>query len=317
VVTVPRTDDDSWDITQSVGITALGVAAARAAETARDDPLIRDPFAQLFLNAVGDGPWSVYFGDENKVDDAELAQELRKRRQAMVDYMACRTAFFDEFFLDATNTGIRQAVIVAAGLDARAWRLPWPGGTTVYEIDQSEVLEFKSATLHESTDQLVCNRVEVPVDLRQDWPKALREAGFDAQAPSAWSTEGLLPYLPARGQEMLFDHIDRLSGSGSRLAVEAMPIDFPHSERFIRRREQMRRFREAAAKAGRTQVPNVEDLWYLEERTDVAEWLRSQGWDVSESDSNELLIRYKRTVPEDVAESMPPNRFITAIKGVT
>src|SRR5262245_40641846 len=144
---VPRTDDDTWDITESVGVTALGVAAARAAETARNSPLIRDPFARYFLDAAGDGPWNVYSGAEDVTDDAELNVELKKRRQVMVDYMACRTAFFDEFFLAATNDGIRQVVIVAAGLDARAWRLPWPDGTIAYEIDQPTVLEFKSATL--------------------------------------------------------------------------------------------------------------------------------------------------------------------------
>ncbi len=309
---MPRTDDDSWDITQSVGVTALGVAAARAAETARENPLIRDPFARQFLNAAGDGPWSVYSGAGNITDDAEIEQEFQKRRKVMVDYMACRTAFFDEFFIDATKEGIRQAVIVAAGLDARAWRLPWPAGTTVYEIDQSAVLEFKSATLHASADQLKCARVEVPVDLRQDWSKALREAGFDAESPSAWSTEGLLPYLPARGQELLFERIDKLSVAGSQLAIESMPTDFPNSERFTRRREQMQRFREAAAKRGGPQMPNVEDLWYLEERPDVAEWLRSRGWDVSVSNGDELLDHYKRSVPDDVAEAMPPNRFITA-----
>ena len=222
--------------------------------------------------------------------------------------------FSTSSFSQPRRTGIRQAVIVAAGLDARAWRLPWPDGTTVFEIDQLTVLEFKSATLQANGARPTCTRVDVPVDLRQDWPKALREAGFDASAPSAWSTEGLLPYLPARGQDALFDHIDALSAAGSRVAVESMSIDFPHSAHLTRRRAEMQRLREAAKKAGNTQIPNIEELWYLEERTDVAQWLRSRGWTAAVTNADELLTRYERTVPDDVADAMPPNRFITALR---
>ena len=311
---MPRTDNDTWDIRQSVGATALGVAAARAAETTRDDPLIRDPFARHFLDAAGDGTWNMYIGEEKITDDAEVDRELRKRRGVLIDYMACRTAFFDNFFLTATSSGVRQAIIVAAGLDARAWRLPWPDGTTVYEIDQSTVLEFKSSTLEMTDARPTCSRVDVGVDLRQDWPKALREAGFDASAPSAWSTEGLLPYLPAGGQDALFEHIDALTVAGSQVAVDAMPTDFPNSAYLIRRRAEMQRLREAADEAGKSKIPNVEELWYLEERTDVAAWLRSRCWDVSVASADELLARYHRSVPADVMDAMPPNRFITALK---
>ncbi|MBV8967395.1 MAG: class I SAM-dependent methyltransferase [Mycobacteriaceae bacterium] len=304
---MPRTDDDSWDITQSVGRTALGVAAARAAETARPDPLIRDRFAQQFLDAAGEGLWTEFSKADDPTDDSEVGREARNRRQLMIHYMACRTALFDEFFLAATDAGIRQVVIAAAGLDSRAWRLPWPNGTTVYEIDQAAVLEFKSTTLQAHGEQPACARVAVPVDLRHDWPQALRTAQFDPAAPTAWSTEGLLPYLPATAQDLLFERIDALSADGSRLAVESMPADFPESDWLTRRLEQMQRFREADIP-----VPDVQDLWYLEERTDVAGWLRERGWDVTVEHSEELLARYRRTVPDDVADAVPPNRFITA-----
>ncbi|EUA15464.1 putative S-adenosyl-L-methionine-dependent methyltransferase [Mycobacterium kansasii 732] len=221
-----RTDNDSWEITESVGATALGVAAARAAETQSEHPLIRDPFARVFLDAAGDGVWNWYSAPQLPAEVLQAEPEVPLRMQAMINYMACRTAFFDTFFLDATRSGIRQAVILAAGLDARCWRLPWPDGTTVYELDQPKVLEFKTATLREHGAEPTCHRVGVPVDLRQDWPKALRQAGFDVSAPSAWSAEGLMPYLPAAAQDLLFNRVQEFAVSGSRIAVEALGPTF-------------------------------------------------------------------------------------------
>src|SRR6201987_2604827 len=200
-----RTDDDSWEITESVGATALGVAGARALETESENPLISDPFARVFLNAAGDGLWNMFGLSALPPEVAESEPDVALRMQARVDYMASRTAFFDGFFLDPAKAGVRQAVILAAGLDSRAWRLPWPGepdGTTVYELDQPKVLEFKTSTLRQHGAQPTCHRVGVAVDLRHDWPTALRQAGFDASAPSAWSAEGLLPFLRGGAPEL-------------------------------------------------------------------------------------------------------------------
>lgn len=130
------------EITQSVGATALGVAAARAAETESENPLINDPFARVFVDAAGEGMWSIYANPALLAKAADTEPDLRARLQLMVDFMATRTAFFDEFFLGAADAGVRQVVILAAGLDARSWRLPWPDGTVVYELDQPKVLEF-------------------------------------------------------------------------------------------------------------------------------------------------------------------------------
>src|SRR6201998_434858 len=215
-MTMARTDNDSWEITESVGATALGVASSRAAETRSENPLIRDPFAPVFIDAAGDGVWN-WHSVPLPPEVIEAEPEVPLQMQAMIGYMACRTAFFDNFFLDATRAGIRQAVILAAGLDARSWRLPWPDGVTVYELDQPKVLDFKASTLHEHGDEPACHRVGVPVDLRQDWPKALQEAGFAASLPSAWSVEGLLMYLPATAQELLFERIEALTAPGSRV----------------------------------------------------------------------------------------------------
>ena len=148
------------------------------------------------------------------------------RMQGMRDYMASRTAFFDEFFIDATESGVRQVVILAAGLDSRSWRLPWPGGVTVYELDQPQVLQFKASTLRGHGAQPTANVVNIPIDLRDDWPTALQQAGFDPALPSAFTAEGLLPFLPSAAQDLLFDRIQALTAVGSQVAVEAPGPDF-------------------------------------------------------------------------------------------
>jgi methyltransferase (TIGR00027 family) len=203
-------------------------------------------------------------------------------------------------------------VILAAGLDARAWRLPWPGGTKVYELDQPKVLKLKSSTLAQAGAKPTAIQVYVPVDLRHDWPNTLQQSGFDASAPSAWSAEGLLPFLPARAQDALFENITGLSAFGSRVAAEAFARDFHTPERMVRQREQMQRFRAAAAKLRGTEIPDFEDLWYVEERSDVAEWLRGHGWGVSAIAAADLMARYGRTAPTDVEDTFPPSVFVTA-----
>lgn len=126
-------------------------------------------------------------------------------------------------------------MILAAGLDSRAWRLAWPAGCVVYEIDQPKVLEFKIGTLKSHAVDPIASHVSVGIDLRLDWPKALAQAGFDASAPTAWSAEGLLPYLTADAQGLLFDRIQSLSAPGSRVAVEAFTNEFFSPESFARR----------------------------------------------------------------------------------
>lgn len=307
---VVRTDDDSWNITESVGATALGVASARAAETERDNPLISDPFAAMFLAAAGEGTWTMF--SNSPLPAALIARypELPGYRHAMIDYMACRTAFFDEAFTTAADAGVRQVVIMAAGLDARAWRLPWPAGTTVYELDQWQVLAFKAETLRDHQPNAA--RVDVPVDLRRDWPSALKTAGFDPSAPSTWSVEGLMPYLSAQAQDLLFANIHSLAAPTSSIAVEGLTSDFVDPDRLARRRTRIQRYRAAMAEFNRTPPSNVEELWYLEQRSDVGAWLRAHGWEVSVMTSLELMGRYHRTVPDDLEDAMPSALFVSA-----
>jgi methyltransferase (TIGR00027 family) len=279
-VTTARSDDDSWDIASSVGATAVMVAAARAAETRSDAPLIRDPFAQLLVERAGAGAWSVIASDDVRQQLAELDPEADRIMQYAVDYQAVRTRFFDGFFERASRAGITQVVILAAGLDSRAYRLDWPAGTTVYEIDQPLVLQYKRQTLDEHDVRSACLRREVAVDLRQDWPVALQREGFDVTVPTAWLAEGLLMYLPTEAQDRLFELIVDQSAPGSRIAVEAVgPDNAKRHEVRSKMREHFDRARKLAGIEGESL--DVGSLMYHDEnRTDVPQWLAGRGWTV-------------------------------------
>jgi methyltransferase (TIGR00027 family) len=309
---MPRTDNDSWDITQSVGATALGVAAARAAETESENPLINDPFARVFVEAAGEGIWSVYANPTLLAKLIEFEPDVQTRIQLMIDFFATRTAFIDEFFLGAADAGVRQVVILAAGLDARSWRLPWPDGTVIYELDQPKVLDFKTATLEQHGAHPTAQLVNIPIDLRQDWPKALREAGFDASRSTAWSAEGLVRYLSSQAQDLLFERIHSLSAAGSRLASNVPSAGFSDPKLVQRQREDMRRVRATVAKLVDADITDDDDIWYPEERTALDVWLREHGWDVSMATFKELMARYGRGIPENLDDSIPPTLFVTA-----
>jgi methyltransferase (TIGR00027 family) len=300
---VSRTEDDSWDITEGVGATALSVARARAAETDAACPLYTDPYAHYFVEAATEAGWRSPFLDDHPV-----------RAQAMAAYIASRTKFFDEFFTKAGANGVDQAVILAAGLDTRAWRLRWISGTTVYEIDQPKVLEFKDRVLAEHRARPGAGYAAVAVDLRHDWPTALRQVGFDPSTPTAWSAEGLLPYLPATAQDALFEQIDELSAGGSRLAVEAFGAVFYSPELLARRRERMAEARRAAAEAGQADIPDVSRLWYFEARTDVAQWLTDHGWEVTAIAAADLMEHYQRPAPDDLDDAVPDTVLLDARK---
>src|SRR5271163_487523 len=306
-----RTDDDTWDINESVGATALGVAGGRAKETQSADPLISDPYAKLFLEAAGDGIWRVYLDDELPAELVDVDPQFEARMQAMLGYTACRTRFFDEYFLAAAGDGIRQAVILAAGLDSRAWRLAWPDGSVVYEIDQPKVLAFKTGTLESHAVSPIASHVGVGIDLRLDWPTALVEAGFDPSIPTAWSAEGLLPYLTAEAQDLLFNRIDSLSAPGSRVAVEAFTNEFFSPDSFARREEQMGRYRAAAVKLGGIDITESGNLLYEEERTEVADWLRTHGWVVTAAMSADaLMAANNRAIPSGLDGAIPESIFV-------
>ncbi len=276
-----RREGDSWGIADGVGRTALGVAMARAWESSAELPLFIDPYAQLFLDAAGG------LGSE----------PTPERRTSITNYAAARTKWFDEFFIAAGSAGITQVVILAAGLDARAWRLPWLSDTVIYEVDQAKVLAFKAETLASSGARPAVRYVPVAVDLRDDWPHALTAAGFDHTEPTAWSLEGLLPYLPADAQDRMFEQITLYSARGSRVAVEAFSPAFFEPANLAR----MARMRATAAAVGE-QSDDTDELWFIEEATDVAAWLCAQRWAVDSISAVDLMNRYHRawvTADED------------------
>jgi methyltransferase (TIGR00027 family) len=310
-----RTHDDTWDIATSVGSTAVMVAAARAGETDRDEPLIRDPYAKMLVAGAGTGVWEFMLDDAfiEKVKEAgEDGAEAAAIFEHMGNYQAVRTHFFDAFFADATAGGIRQIVILASGLDSRAYRLDWPTGTTVFEIDQPKVLEYKSATLAEHGVEPSSSALrQVPIDLRFDWPGALRDAGFDETAPTAWLAEGLLMYLPADAQDLLFERITALSAPGSRVAAETVGV---HSEE---RRTQMReRFQQLSAKFEMEQALDVQELMYNDpDRADVTEWLNDHGWTASGVTSQTEMQRLDRWVLTEQTDEDAFSTFVVGERG--
>ncbi|BAX90474.1 class I SAM-dependent methyltransferase [Mycobacterium shigaense] len=288
-----RTHDDTWDIKTSVGSTAVMVAAARAIETEQPDALIRDPYARLLVdNAGAEVLWEAMLAPEVVAKIEAIDEESAARIWHMRGYQAVRTHFFDSYFAEAVAAGIRQVVILASGLDSRAYRLDWPAGTTVYEIDQPQVLHYKSTTLAESGATPSADRREVAIDLREDWPAALRAAGFDQTKPTAWLAEGLLMYLPAEAQDKLFTQIGELSPAGSRVSAETAPM---HAEE---RRQQMReRFKKVADELGLAETIDIGELMYRDEhRADVTEWLNEHGWRATAQNSIDEMQRLNRRV---------------------
>ncbi len=288
---MPRSHDDSWDLASSVGATATMVATSRALASQGPEPLLDDPFAAPLVRAVGLAPFvRILDGDVDLEDDPTLNRKTR------TEQMTVRTRFFDEFFINAAEAGVRQAVILASGLDTRAYRLPWPDGTTVYEIDQPQVIEFKTGTLADLGATPTAELRTIAIDLREDWPAALRAGGFDVDQPTAWSAEGLLPYLPSDAQDRLFDNITALSAAGSQLATEHVsdPNAFSHERvQSISERWQRVGFNLDAA-----------ELFYVGERSIVADYLTEHGWQVNAHPAAELYARNGFQFPEDEAMSL-------------
>ncbi len=273
-----RTDDDSWDQATSVGATATMVAAHRAVATNRPEPLINDPFAEPLVRAVGIDVFSRLAGGE--LEPAEVGEFLGR----MTDVFASRTRFFDQFMTDAVASGLRQVVIVASGLDARAYRLAWPPGTTVYEIDQPDVIEFKTRTLSGLGAAPTVELRPVGIDLRQDWQAALRRAGFDPDQPTAWLAEGLLiGFLPLDAQDALVDAISGLSASGSRFACDYLSS----ADQAKTAQEQMRNVADSWREQGLDL--DIADLTFTGDRQDVADQLRSLGWEAVRANINDLF----------------------------
>ena len=293
-----RSDDDHWDIVSSVGYTALLVAGWRALHAVSPQPLVRDEYAKLFIAASQD-PYlaGVLANPGTSVDETAFPR-----------LYGVQTRFFDDFFSSAGEAGIRQAVIVAAGLDSRAYRLEWPEGTTVFEVDLPKVLEFKGRVLDEQGATPKARRREVGADLRTDWPAPLKAAGFDPEIPSAWSVEGILPYLTDDAQTELFTRISELCAPGSRVAVGALGTRLDHDQL-------------EALEADHPGVNMSGDVDFsaltYEPKSNPAEWLDAHGWAVEPvRNTLELQAGYGMTPPQvDVKiDAFMHSQYITATR---
>ncbi|MBW0012875.1 class I SAM-dependent methyltransferase [Mycobacterium sp.] len=272
-----RTDNDTWDLATSVGATATMVAAGRAKATRAG--LIDDPFAEPLVRAVGVDFFTRWARGELDSADVDVPG-APWGMQRMTDIQAARTRYIDAFFAGAGDAGVRQVVILASGLDARGYRLQWAPGTTLFEIDQPQVIEFKTATLAELGARPTAAVRAVPIDLRHDWPSALRAAGLDTGRPAAWAAEGLLGFLPADAQDRLLDNITELSADGSRLVAEIFLNIGPNLDAL-----------NAAAQRWRDNGLDVEleNLGFPGERNDVATYLEGRGWLPVRTSLNQLL----------------------------
>jgi methyltransferase (TIGR00027 family) len=296
-----RSESDSWDLATSVGATATMVAANRA--LANDAGLIDDPFAAPLVRAVGIDVYTRLVNGAIPVSDDAGFDPARMGRG-----MAVRTRFYDRFFVDATRSGIRQAVILAAGLDARAYRLPWPQGTVLYEVDLPEVIDFKTSTLRGLGAAPTVERRTVAVDLRDDWPAALRAAGFDPQAPSAWSAEGLVVYLPPEAQDALFGNITALSATKSQVASEFVPDTTIFND--PRWRDHHERMRELGFEI------DLNDLMYHYERSHIIEDLTKRGWQVSHRTVAEMHAANGFSYSDDeLAQAFGDITYLNAVRG--
>jgi methyltransferase (TIGR00027 family) len=282
-----------------VGATATAVAASRAVASQGPDALLDDPFAEPLVRAVGLDKF-VRFVDGEPFGEGDPTMT----RSAMSEQIAVRTRYFDTFFTSAAEAGIRQAVILAAGLDTRAYRLGWPANTDVYEVDQPEVIAFKTTTLDGLGAAAKAERRTVAIDLRDDWPSALRAAGFDPAKPTAWIAEGLLPYLPPDAQDRLFDHITALSAPGSRLATEHMDTSNLPDDWADRINDRWRRVGSDI---------NLSDLFYDGERNEARDYLSSHGWKVTVSSTKHLYSCHGFTLPDDeLVRMMGDSGYLTA-----
>ncbi|MGV0744847.1 class I SAM-dependent methyltransferase [Mycolicibacterium sp. XJ870] len=296
-----RNDNDSWDLATSVGVTATVVAAQRAIAARGPVPLIDDPYAEPLVRAVNADAVTRLLDGDTDVDDGSFT--VRQAAEAM----AVRTRLYDDLFTRAAAAGVRQAVIVASGLDTRAYRLPWPTGTVVYELDQTRVIDFKTKTLADLGAHPTAERRAIGIDLRDDWPKALLAKGFNQSHPTAWIAEGLTIYLPPEAQDQLLENITRLSAPGSYLATEYVPDASVFSD--SRSERVLEGFRRSGLDT------ELSDLVYSGRRNDVLEFLTARGWDMSSQSIEEAYAANGFEVPgNDMFAAFADARIVTGVR---
>lgn len=271
------TDEQEQVQPSGVWATAVGVARVRALETERENALFRDPLAKAFATAGGLWPSSPPLPDD---------EAARRRRLAVSFSIVIRTKFLDDLLQQASASGVRQVVLLGAGMDSRAFRMDWPTGTRLFEVDTAEPLDFKASVLRQEQAVARCERITVAVDLRDDWPDALAAAGHDQALPTVWIAEGLLIYLPEDAVDLLLSRIGAQSAAGSRLGLT------------LGSRGVIERF-------GADAVPgSAASMWISEMPDDPMSWLAGHGWEARTHTLRECAEAYGRPSPI----STPPRR---------
>lgn len=298
-----RADDDTWDPATGVGTTATFGAVARAVGTNKG--LINDPFAEQLVRAAGVDYFTGLIEDQRYADDAGGSPVVT----GLINLLAAHARFVDDYLAEAGRAGIRQVVILASGMDTRPYRLWWPRGTTVYEIDQPEVVAFKTEVLRGLGAELTANRRAIGIDLRQDWLDGLRRVGFDADQRTVWVAENLLVgYLPPDAQNRLLETLTSASAAGSRLAADHMPTWTPSQL------EEGRAFIDIWRQHGLD--VDLAALTYPGEYRYVPQYLASRGWQTVERKVADLfgaigMASRWRGGPE--GEAITP-RYVTATR---
>ncbi|WP_328335691.1 MULTISPECIES: class I SAM-dependent methyltransferase [unclassified Streptomyces] len=267
--------------------TAVGVARVRALETGRENALFRDPLAQAFAAAGGLWPASPSLPDD---------EAARRRRLAVSFSIVIRTKFLDDLLRRASASGVRQVVLLGAGMDSRAFRMDWPEGTRLFEVDTAAPLDFKASVLRQERAVARCERIPVAVDLREDWPGALAAAGHDPAVPTAWIAEGLLIYLPEDAVELLLARISTLSAAGSRMGLT------------LGSRGVIERF-------GADAVPgSAASMWMSEMPDDPVRWLAGHGWEADCHTLRERAAAYGRPISSPPRREERPGGLISAVR---
>lgn len=280
------TDEQERVQPSGVWATAVGVARVRALESERENALFRDPLAQAFATAGGLGPSSPPLPDE--------AAQLR--RLAVSYSIAIRTKFLDDLLQQACASGVRQVVLLGAGMDSRAFRMDWPNGTRLFEVDTAAPLDFKASVLRQERAVARCERITVAVDLREDWPAALAAAGHDPAVPTVWIAEGLLIYLPEDAVELLLARISAQSAPGSRMGLTLSP------------RGVIERFRADAAPG------SAASMWLSEMPDDPVDWLAGHGWKATSHTLHERGASYGRPITTPPQHEEQSGGLISAVR---
>ena len=293
-MTVMDPEPAGWDIVSGIGVTALGAAAMRAMEGYHAEPLVHDPYAAAFVKAAaGQLPGPLAATPEQAAADPDFPWA------GLAHYVAVRSRFFDDFCAAAARAGLRQTVILAAGLDTRAFRLDWLPSARVYEVDAPMVLAFKDSVLAGQGAVTRCDRRAVTADLRADWPAAVRAAGFDPGAPTAWLAEGLFPYLTDEATDFLLGHVHELSAPGSRITADHMPGGTGAIGGSLAR--------EVASRASE----ELNTIWIAGQRHDPASWLLGRGWTADVSRVSWVASAYGRPMTDLQPENLRAMQLVT------